>query len=121
MNYVAIYEAANAAGYAAVAALEVVPMVVQERYNPLDDGSPVKREYFVPDGPCGFAGIVVRDIKFANVLKRSGIGRANYGGGYRINVSDFNQSLQKKEAYAEAFAKVLNESGIRAYAESRMD
>jgi hypothetical protein len=36
-------------------------------------------------------------------------------------VRDFNQSLQKKEAYAYAFAKVLNQAGINAHVESRMD
>ena len=34
---------------------------------------------------------------------------------------EFNQSLTRKEAYCEAFARVLGESGLRAYVDSRMD
>jgi hypothetical protein len=50
-----------------------------------------------------------------------GLGRKNYGGGYALSVQDFNQSLTRKEAYAHAFAKVLNDHGITAYTDSRMD
>lgn len=46
-----------------------------------------------------------------------------YYGGVSIWVGGFGQSVQRKEAYANAFAEVLNErvEGVRAYAGSRMD
>ena len=81
----------------------------------------VVREHVVNDGVCGFASVIIKDIKFANALKKMGLGRKNYGGGYALSVSDFNQSLTRKEAYAHAFAKVLNDNGITAYTDSRMD
>ena len=45
----------------------------------------------------------------------------NYQGGLIVWVTVGNQSMQKKEAYAQAMAKVLQEGGINAYADSRLD
>ena len=121
MNAQEIYTQARAAGLLAAQSAQVAPMIVQQHANMLDDSSPVTRSYFVADGVCGFASVVVRNIKFANQLKKMGLGRKNYGGGYALSVQDFNQSLTRKEAYAHAFAKVLNDNGITAYTDSRMD
>ena len=56
------------------------------------------------------------------MAKKEGIGKTDsFEGGYMIWISAYNQSLQKKEAYAVAFAEVLSKNGIRAYAMSRMD
>lgn len=121
MNASELYTTARAAGLAAAAAAQVTPMIIQQHKNMLDDNSPVVKQYFVADGVCGFASVIVRNIKFANQLKKLGIGRKNYGTGWNISVSDFNQSLTRKEAYAHAFAKVLNDHGITAYTDSRMD
>ena len=38
-----------------------------------------------------------------------------------IWVGEFNQSVTRKEAYAQAFAEVLREAGVTAYASSRKD
>jgi hypothetical protein len=121
MNAQEIYTTAREAGLAAAAAAQVQPMIIQQHKNMLDDNSPVVKQYFVSDGVCGFASVVVRNIKFANQLKKLGIGRKNYGTGWNISVSDFNQSLQRKEAYAYAFAGVLRAAGIDATVDSRMD
>jgi hypothetical protein len=127
---------------------KIVPMVVQEHVNPLDDNSPVGRQWFVGDGACGFAWIKVitrrarptdkdynatLNTQFANWLKAQAKtqGRRNdeimlpdktaYNGGVDIWVSGFDQSVQKKETYAAAFAGVLQKAGIRAYSHSRLD
>jgi hypothetical protein len=121
MNAQEIYIQARAAGLAAAAAAQVTPMIVNAHANPLDSNSPVTRSYCVNDGVCGFASIIIKNIKFANQLKKMGLGRKNYGGGYALSVQDFNQSLTRKEAYAHAFAAVLNDHGITAYTDSRMD
>lgn len=124
MNYEEIYFEACTAGRTAVANLQVRPMIVREHSNPLDDSSSVVRQYYVEDGVCGFAWIKIRPArgKFVNWLKDNRIGRANsFEGGYDIWISEYNQSLQKKEAYADAFAKVLVSKGIKAYSQSRMD
>jgi hypothetical protein len=118
-----VYEQAHQAGLNAVLSANVTPMIVTERANPLDDSSSVKRAYFVDDGVCGFASVIVKpaNCKFAKYLQAQGLGRKHYYGGMSMSVRDFNQSLTKKEAYAEGFAKVLRDNGINAWAESRMD
>jgi len=104
---------------------QIMPMVVCEHANPLDDNSPVTRRYApVMDGVCGFGWILIKPANspFANWCLKKGLGRRSaYERGFVINVSDFNQSLLKKEAYAHAFAAVLSEAGIRAYGCSRID
>ena len=76
----------------------------------------------VEGGMCGFATIVIRDRKFANFLKRAGIGRTrSYGGGYGIWVSRYGQSYERKVAYGEAVAAHLRNVGIDAWCESRLD
>lgn len=101
-----------AAGYGAIPD----PMVVTE-------GSGGK-SWFVRDGVCGFAWVTVRPgtSSFARWLVKTGQGRKAYGGGVDIWVSGFGQSMQRKEAYAYAMAKVItDELGVSAYAGSRMD
>jgi hypothetical protein len=45
-----------------------------------------------------------------------------YRSGMQMSVSAFGQSMERKEAYARAFAEVLRaELGIEAYSSSRMD
>jgi len=121
MNVTDLYNQAREAGLSAAQAAQVNPMIVNAHKNPLDANSEITRSYFVEDGVCGFASVVVKNIKFANGLKKLGIGRKNYGGGYCISVRDFNQSLTRKEVYARAFADVLRANGVDAYVDSRMD
>lgn len=124
MNVDQIYAKADAAGKAAVEKLHVVPMIVGHAKgvfgNDIDYSKPT---YYVEDGVCGFAWVTVKpaNSKFAKWLKQSGLGRNGTYGGVSMWIRDYNQSLQKKEAYASAFARVLNENGINAYSESRMD
>ena len=82
-----------------------------------------KKTYFVEGGACGFAGVVIKPArgKFVSYLKSLGMGYKHYYGGYYVPVREFGQSLARKEAYAEAYAKVLSEEGMRCYVDSRMD
>lgn len=124
VDFGALYQKAHEAGMVAVEKLQVQPMVVEGHANPLDDSSAVVESYYVPDGPCGFAWINVKpgNSPFANYLKKNELARADsYSGGVCIWVHQFNQSIQKKDTYATAFASVLGENGIKAYAGSRMD
>ena len=123
MQVTEIFQAAHNAGNVAVQAASITPMIVQHRANPLDDTSAVQRQWLVNDGVCGFASVIVKpaNSKFAKFLVANGLGRKSFSGGVSMSIRDFNQSLQKKEAYAHAFASVLNDYGIKAYAESRMD
>ncbi len=102
------------------------------------DGRPLPggQSYYEPEGMCGFAWVHVSpgNTKFTNWLKkvaetnpRSGISK-DYYGGYSIWVHEGNQSVERKEAYANSFAEVLKE-GLKTldpkvkyvYAQSRLD
>ncbi|MFA7408383.1 MAG: hypothetical protein WCY93_11265 [Anaerolineaceae bacterium] len=122
----AAWKEAHEAGEAAVSALKVVPMVVGTETHlfsgDLDNSKPT---YFVEDGVCGFASVHVKPAtsQFARWAKNTHrMHRDEYLGGVYMSVSAYNQSLQKKEAYARAFAKVLRDNlDINARVESRMD
>jgi len=140
------------AGREAAEGLIVTPMVVQEHASsgralltPLDPG-PVARSYFVADGVCGFASVELRINKSASKADQSEgrrflnwltgnqkpsrpdlaptlNPRKGYYGGVTISVSEYNQSLQRKEAHAMAAAKVLapRYPGLFCRCDSRMD
>ena len=82
------------------------------------------QRYEVSEGCCGFAWIVVNPgtNPFARWARQNKQARAEYGGGTCVYwVGEFNQSMTRKEAFADAFAKVLNKYGIPASSRSRMD
>ncbi|MBA87721.1 MAG: hypothetical protein CMB16_00440 [Euryarchaeota archaeon] len=120
-----LYVKADLAGVKAGNDALPTPMVVGSPTTPLgDDIDPKKPMYFVNDGVCGFAWVNIKPArgKFITWLKSMGIGRKDsYYGGYTIWVSGFGQSYERKNAYANAFAKVLNDNGIKAYAMGRLD
>jgi hypothetical protein len=118
-----IYDQADAAGIAAGNACVPIPMSVVQRSNPFDDNSPVVKAYEpVADGVCGFAWVVIKgNTAFARWAKASGLTGSHYPSGQSFWIGQFNQSMTRKEAYAYAFADVLNKNGISAYAGSRMD
>jgi hypothetical protein len=117
-------EAVNA-GLEAGEAHKPVPMIVGSPStlfgNDIDPNKPV---YHVDSGVCGFAWVKIRPArgKFVTWLKSNNIGRRDdYAGGYRIPCFEFGQSLEKKERYASAYARVLKTHGINAHSDSRMD
>lgn len=120
-----LYEKAHAAGKAAAAAMTPTPMIVGDAKgifsNEIDYSKPT---YYVADGVCGFAWINIKPATsaFARWLKKKKLARRDeYYGGLTIWVSDYNQSMERKSAYAGAFTRVLNDNGIKAYSMSRMD
>lgn len=124
------YKEAHDAGVTAMNACRPNPMVVSEYANPLygllpgQNPGETKNRWVVNDGACGFAWISVYPgtSSFARWLVKYNRARRNYGEtGVRIWVSEGRQSIELKEAYAEAFAKVLQSYGIDAYAGSRLD
>lgn len=125
-EFAALYEKAHQAGLAAGNKSTPVPMVVQEAEL---DGSatPGGKSWYVADGVCGFAWVKVPGNKpFGRWLKSRGLASSAYGGGLQIWVSQFNQSMQRKEAYAAAFADTLEQSALAefigpVYSQSRMD
>jgi hypothetical protein len=118
-----IFKQADEAGKKAAAALTPTPMVVVEHTNPLIN-SPVKKVYApVMDGVCGFAWVVIYpgNSAAANYAKKNLGFRKAYEGGVSLWIGGFGQSMERKEAYAYAYSEVLQENGIKSYANSRMD
>ena len=119
-----LLERAHLMGMDAGRRVGVTPMIVgtptELMGNEIDYS---KKTYFVEDGVCGFASIVIKPArgKFVSYLKSIGMGHKHYYGGWAVSVRHFNQSLTRKEAYADAFVDVLSEVGMRAYVDSRMD
>jgi hypothetical protein len=75
------------------------------------------KEYYVPDGVCGFAGVVVRPAtsSFARWAKKN-VPRVynHYYGGLYIPSALLTQSMARNEAYSRAYAEVLRENGVEA-------
>jgi hypothetical protein len=118
------YAKAAAAGKAAGEAAMPCPMIVQQRASPLNDNSVVVQQWRVPEGMCGFAWVTVSpgNCAFANWLKKNKFASKAYGGGVQIWINAFNQSVERKEACANAMAAVLREElGVKAFSGSRLD
>ena len=83
------------------------------------------KKYDVAEGGCGLAHINISPArgKFVNYLKKIGKGYTSYQGGYNVPAGgvELGQSITRKEAYAEAYAKVLQDWGIKCYVSSRLD
>ena len=108
----AIYREAVQAGRTAVDLMTPDPMIVSGH----------GQSYFVADGVCGFAWInVPATSSFGKFLKKEKGCRTGYPKGINWWISDYNQSMQKKEAFAYAAARVLQRYGIDARPGSRMD
>ena len=117
-----LYRQANEAGIAA-ADEEELPEIKLIDIDFLGNPKPVQHG-FTMQGMCGFAVVhFPNTTKFAKWMVLEGIaGKDSYHGGLRMNVFQFNQSIDKKEAYAYAFTNVLLENGIKkVWVESRLD
>jgi len=134
-DFEALVRKAMQAGSEALQMATPTPVLVVEHRNPLDDNSPVVQSWPVTEGACGFAWIKIgpATTKFSRWLMKNAdhlglrVGNAYYGG-LQISVRGGGQSIERKEAYAQAFADVLK-AGLksldpkttRIYADSRLD
>ena len=89
----------------------------------LSDEIDFSKKTYVLDGLCGYAWVNISPARgaFVNYLKSREIGRKGYYGGYEISVREFGQSVDRKYAFAQAFAEVLGKYGIEAFAGNRLD
>lgn len=113
-NWETLYDKAHNAGMTAGESVTPNAMVVTNGVQ----------NYYVSEGLCGFAWVVVTpgNSSFAIWAKKNRGARKEYSGGVCAKwVSEFNQSYERKVAYAQAFAAVLREAGIKAYAADRLD
>lgn len=112
-KYQEIIEEAYKAGIEAGKNARPLPMYV------IDQGIPIDR---IDDGACGFAWVAFPgNTSFGKWAKKQGLARSHYPSGLCVWVSEFGQSVDRKEAFAGAYAKVLKSNGIDAYAGSRLD
>ena len=114
-----LHEQAHEAGMKAGSEITPHFMVVSE-----SDllGKPIGKAWFVPEGACGFAWVAFKgNTAWGKWAKAQGIASNGYPKGLQIWVHQFNQSIDRKEAYAQAYAQVLKMAGIEAYAGSRLD
>ena len=123
MNMEQIYAEARLAGITAGNAAKPIPMTVMA-CNPITH-EPIAVVDFVSEGVCGFAWISMKyntpeNRKFISWAKKQKL-ISKYSEGFWIWVHEYNQSMTRKEAYACAFAKVLQNHGIKCYASSRID
>ena len=119
-----LFDQAYSAGMQAMKAATPKPIVVGHATSVFSDEIDYSRPtYVVPSGLCGFAWVNIRpgNSKFARWLVKEGLGRKSYSGGVDFWVREGDQSVELKEAFAQAFAEELQSNGIKAYAESRLD
>ncbi len=113
-EFEALTAAAHAAGIKAGRECRPIPMMVCTAA-----GVPIE---CVDDGACGFAWIAFAgNTAFGRWAKKQGIADAHYPSGLSIWVTEFGQSVDRKESYAAAYARVLRDAGIDAYSGSRLD
>lgn len=76
----------------------------------------------VSEGVCGFAWVrFPGNTAFGRWAKKTKNARPAYPKGLSISCSEFNQSMERKEAYCRAFAEVLKANGVDCCTESRLD
>lgn len=110
-NWKKLYELAEAAG--AQAAEEAIP-------------TPMFISGFPPDeeGACGFAWVVIPDARrsFPRWLIKNGFARRHHPSGAHVwGEAGGSQSIERKQAYAAAFARVLRMNGVECSVGSRLD
>lgn len=117
-----IVDEAHAAGVAALNACKPTPMVVGQAKGLFSNEIVPGTEEVVEGGPCGFAWVhIAGNTAFGRWAKKAKIADTDYPNGLMIWVSEGGQSMQRKEAYAGAYARHLKDNGIEAYLRSRMD
>lgn len=120
-DFKALVAKAEAAGMAALVAAKPTPMVITEA-DIFGRPKPGAQRYYESEGPCGFAWIhFAGNTEFGRWAKKNDVARADYPKGLCVWVSEGGQSVERKEAYARAYAAVLKEAGIDCYANSRLD
>ena len=124
MTLEAIYNKAHEAGMKASYEVEKKLSTYTIHSVDLCGNSIPNNPVFQMRGLCGFAGVNIKPAtsKFAKLLVSKGIAKKDsYAGGVTMRVNYFGQVMEMKEAFANAFADVLYEEGIRCYAYSRLD
>ena len=108
---------------------KVLDVVSEKIYRDALEAANQVRDSHQEHSYCGFAWVTIRPARgpFVKYLKQKDIGRRDdYAGGYKLWTGEYctdyyGQSMDKKEAMAAAFVKVLRDNGINANVGSRAD
>ena len=113
-GFAALAGIAHAKGIEAGRNCKPIPMMVCT-----STGEPIE---LLDEGACGFAWVAFAgNTAWGRWAKKAGIARSHYPSGLCVWVSEFGQSVDRKEAYAAAYAQTLRNAGIEAHAGSRLD
>jgi hypothetical protein len=118
-----LYESAYRAGMEAGNNVDETPMLVEDSDPITGQIKPNGKRYVIP-GICGFASVRIKpaNVKFAKWLVKKRFAMKSNMGGIVFHVHEFNQSYERKTAFAYAFANVLYDAGLtKVFAESRVD
>lgn len=119
----ALCEQAHQAGMAALEAATPRPMLVGTAVGLSNQIDYTKPTYYETQGVCGFAWVNVKgNTSFGRLFSKvSHASKDSYYGGVSYWVREGGQSYERKMAYANAFAEVLNQAGVVAHAYGRLD
>ena len=123
IDFADLHARAHTAGHAAATKTTPRAIVVGEAKglfsNEIDFSKPT---FYESEGCCGFAWVSFPGNKpFGRWAKKEGLARSHYPSGLCIWISDYGQSVERKSAYAEAYAKVLRDAGVVASSGDRLD
>ncbi len=120
-----IYNEARAAGCKAWEECTPNPVVFGQAKSLFGNEMVPGTESLCTEGCCGFAWVIVKPARgpFIKYCKENKIGSKHVYPGWYIGARGpwDSQSIDRKEAYAYAFAAVLSENGLNCYVGSRLD
>lgn len=120
-----IYEEAHAAGCKAWEECTPNAVVFGQAKNIFSNEMVPGTESICTEGNCGFAWVIVRPARgpFIKYCKENKIGFKHVYPGWYIGARGpwDSQSIDRKEAYSNAFAVVLQENDIKCSVGSRLD
>ena len=120
-----LFNEAFKAGFKAGEEYTPTPVIFGSPSTPFGSDVDLSKPHsYEAEGVCGFAWVNVKpgNSRFARWLKKEGHARTDsYYGGVTIWIRDHNQSYERKYAHAQVLAKILEEAGVKAYANGRLD
>ena len=125
-EYARVHRLAVAAADKAYDAVNAGQYVAVQHENPLNDNSPIVKVWEQPFELYGFAWVThPGNTGYGRWLVKTGKATKHYGGGVGPRASR-GTGYERKMAWAQAYADVVNDSGIlppnkKAYAEGRLD
>ena len=96
-------------------------LILSEMFHAANEKADFLLSFAQDNGTCGYAWVLIPQSE-TSIIAALGSYGSTQTGAYRINATccDF-QSIQHREAVANAMAASLRKNGVRAWVDSRMD